>query len=148
MQYFRFQDFLISILFFLGTCQTGEPVTMTTHEHGSTLQLAEPNDETQNDHKDISTKLTLILIDSEKLYAYEGKDINSGSYQNYGEIRKLVQNSKKKFPKKEFVVIIKTTPKTTYKETVDVLDEMTINDIERYSISNLFPHEKEKLRLN
>ena len=143
MQYFSFKDFFISLLFLFGTCQTSEPVPAT-----STIQLPESRNEVQNDYEDVSTKFTLILIDNQKIYAYEGKDINNATYHNYGKVRKLVHDSKKKFPEKEFVVIIKTTPQTSYKETVEILDEMKINGIKRYTINELSSEEKEKLHLN
>ena len=41
----------------------------------------------------------------------------------------------------DFVVVIKPGPEATYKNTVDILDEMTINDVKRYAMVDIFPTE-------
>ena len=46
---------------------------------------------------------------------------------------------REKFP----VVIIKPSPDATYKNTVDMLDEMTINVVKRYAIVDVLDVEKE-----
>lgn len=147
MQYFSIKDILLSFLFFFATCSQSEPAVFSGDRSNSTTQLAVPKDDGEEDYRDVATKLTLILVDTEKLYAYEGNALNDGAYLRYNELRSLVNQSKKKFPEKDFVVVIKTAPKATYKSTVDVLDEMTINKIQRYSINDLFPEEKQKLGL-
>lgn len=38
---------------------------------------------------------------------------------------------------KDFVVIIKANPEATYKNTVDILDEMTINAVKRFAIVDI-----------
>ena len=43
---------------------------------------------------------------------------------------------------KDLVVVIKPTDDATYKNTVDMLDEMTINDVKRYAMVDLFPMQK------
>src|SRR5258705_60101 len=43
---------------------------------------------------------------------------------------------------KDLVVVIKPGDEATYKNTVDILDEMAINDVKRYAMVDLFPAEK------
>ena len=43
---------------------------------------------------------------------------------------------------KDLVVVIKPGELATYKNTVDILDEMTITNIKRYAMVDLFPAEK------
>jgi len=45
------------------------------------------------------------------------------------------------------VVIIKPTPDATYKNTVDILDEMTINEIKRYAMVDISPVEMELIKV-
>jgi hypothetical protein len=40
------------------------------------------------------------------------------------------------------VVVIKPSENATYKNTVDILDEMAISDIKRYAMVDLFEAEK------
>jgi hypothetical protein len=40
-------------------------------------------------------------------------------------------------------VVIKPTPEATYKNTVDMLDEMTINVVKRFAIVDVLDVEKE-----
>ena len=44
---------------------------------------------------------------------------------------------------KDLVVVIKPDDDATYKNTIDILDEMTINDVKRYAMVDLFPIEKQ-----
>ena len=44
---------------------------------------------------------------------------------------------------RDFVVIIKPTQDATYKNTVDILDEMTINAVKTYAMVKIFPQEYE-----
>jgi biopolymer transport protein ExbD len=42
---------------------------------------------------------------------------------------------------RDFVVVIKPDEDATYKNTVDILDEMTINDVKRYAMIDITPQE-------
>ena len=44
---------------------------------------------------------------------------------------------------RDFVVIIKPSPEATYKNTVDILDEMAINDVKTYAMIKILDQEKE-----
>ena len=44
---------------------------------------------------------------------------------------------------KDLVIIIKPNAESTYKNTVDILDEMAINNIKRYAMVDLFEAEKD-----
>lgn len=47
---------------------------------------------------------------------------------------------------KDLVVVIKPDEDATYKNTIDILDEMAISDIKRYAMVDLFPVEKELIK--
>jgi len=44
---------------------------------------------------------------------------------------------------RDLVIVIKPNDDATYKNTIDILDEMAISDIKRYAMVDLFPVEKE-----
>jgi len=44
---------------------------------------------------------------------------------------------------RDFVVVIKPDQDATYKNTVDILDEMTINNVKRYAMVDITPQEYE-----
>jgi biopolymer transport protein ExbD len=47
---------------------------------------------------------------------------------------------------RDFVVVIKPDPEATYKNTVDILDEMTINGVKRYAMIDITPQEEELVK--
>ena len=47
---------------------------------------------------------------------------------------------------KDLVIVIKPDEDATYKNTIDILDEMAINAIKRYAMVDLFPIEKELIK--
>jgi biopolymer transport protein ExbD len=47
---------------------------------------------------------------------------------------------------RDFVVIIKADNDATYKNTVDILDEMTINQVKTYAMVKIFPQEVELIK--
>lgn len=47
---------------------------------------------------------------------------------------------------RDFVVIIKPDQDATYKNTVDILDEMTINQVKTYAMVKIFPQEYELIQ--
>src|SRR5207253_2387791 len=64
---------------------------------------------------------------------------------NYKEIRNVIIDKKKSTNPEDFVVVIKPGPESTYKNTVDILDEMTINEVKRYAMVDLFPIERQMM---
>ena len=46
----------------------------------------------------------------------------------------------------DFVVVIKPDEESTYKNAVDMLDEMTINDVKRYAMVDIAPVEFELIK--
>ena len=47
---------------------------------------------------------------------------------------------------RDFVVIIKPDKDATYKNTVDILDEMTINQVKTYAMVKIFDQEYELIK--
>ena len=116
----------------------------TTMSQPTALKLFLPKDtdkpEEQNKIK-ASGALTIILGKGDGVYYYEGELSPTGENfkaSNFKEIRSEIINKKKSTNPQDFVVVIKPGPEATYKNTVDILDEMTINDVKRYAMVDIF----------
>jgi biopolymer transport protein ExbD len=116
----------------------------TTMSQPTALKLFLPKDtdkpEEQNKVK-ASGALTIMLGKGDGVYYYEGELLPDGSNfksSNFKEIRQEIINKKKSTNPQDFVVVIKPGPEATYKNTVDILDEMTINDVKRYAMVDIF----------
>jgi biopolymer transport protein ExbD len=116
----------------------------TTMSQPTAMKLFLPKDtekpEEQNKVK-ASGALTIMLGKGDGVYYYEGELLPDGSNfkpSNFKEIREEIINKKKSTNPQDFVVVIKPGPEATYKNTVDILDEMTINDVKRYAMVDIF----------
>ena len=58
-------------------------------------------------------------------------------------IRKVIIDKKKNTPPEDLVIVLKPNEEATYKNTVDMLDEMTINEIKRFALVDISPVENE-----
>lgn len=123
------------ITFFIFTTTLAEPTSMN---------LAMPKDtkdpNLENKVKE-SGSLTLMLGKGNVIYYYYGSDPTKMQTTGYKDVRKLILDKKKSTPVDDLYIIIKPDKDATYKNAVDVLDEMTINDIKRYSMIDPTPDE-------
>lgn len=116
----------------------------TTMSQPTAMRLFLPKDtekpEEQNKVK-ASGALSLILAKDNSIFYYEGELAPDGSNfksTNFQGIRDIIINKKRSTNPEDFVVVIKPTPEATYKNTVDILDEMTINEVKRYALVDIF----------
>lgn len=115
----------------------------TTMSQPTAMKLFLPKDtekpEEQNKVKE-SGALTLMMGKNDVVYYYEGvlaPDASNFKSTNYKEVRDVIINKKKATDPKDFVVVIKPDKDATYKNTVDILDEMLINDVKRYALVDI-----------
>jgi biopolymer transport protein ExbD len=128
---------VISAVFFLFTSTLSSPTVMA---------LNMPKDENGvNNYQNSNSKLTLVLLKNDMIFGYFGNDIINGSSLEIKEVRKIIAQGVQKFMRDSLIVIIKPSKEATYKNSVDVLDEMTINKITRYEMVDLTKEEKEFL---
>ena len=121
----------------------------TTMSTPSTMDLFMPKDtkkdEELNKAKE-SGALTIMMGNENHLYYYEGKlapDASNFMSTNFKEIRDVIIKKKKSTPIEDLVVVLKPNEEATYKNTVDMLDEMTINEIKRFALVDISPVENE-----
>jgi len=144
----------------------------TTMSSPTALDLYMPKDtdkeEEQNKAKE-SGALTIMLGKGDQVYYYEGQllpDASNFKQTTFKGIRDVIIKKKKDVKAahqhdekckeiwaknggdqkscldRDLVVVIKPNDEATYKNTVDILDEMTINEIKRFAMVDLFPDEK------
>jgi len=124
----------------------------TTMSQPTALKLFLPKDtekpEEQNKIK-ASGALSIMLGRNDGVYYYEGELAPDGSNfkaSNLKDIRQVIIDKKKSTNPQDFVVVIKPGPEATYKNNVDILDEMTINDVKRYAMVDIFDAEIQFMR--
>lgn len=124
----------------------------TTMSQPTSMQLFLPKDtdkpEEQNKLKE-SGALTVMLGNNNVVYYYEGQllpDASNFKTTNFKEIRNVILNKKRSTDPKDFMVVIKATDQASYKNTVDIMDEMTINDVKRYALVDITPLEVELIK--
>ncbi|NDC79326.1 MAG: biopolymer transporter ExbD [Chitinophagia bacterium] len=129
------------ITFFIFTTTMAQPTAMN---------LFMPKDvqkpEEQNKVKE-SGAFTIILGKQDQIYYYEGLDPTKLQASNFKGIREQILTKKKTTNPEDLVVILKPTPDATYKNTVDILDEMTICEIKRYAMVDVAPQEYELVKI-
>ncbi len=118
------------ITFFIFTTTMSQPTAMK-------LNLPKDTDkpEEQNKVKE-SGVLTLMLGKNDQVYYYEGTlapDASNFKSSNFKDIRSEIISKKKSTNPDDFVVVIKPDKDCTYKNVVDMLDEMLINEVKRYA---------------
>ncbi|MFT4023486.1 MAG: biopolymer transporter ExbD [Flavihumibacter sp.] len=121
----------------------------TTMSQPTALRLFLPKDtekpEEQNKAK-ASGALTILLAKNNQIFYYEGElapDASNFKSTGYKEIRDIIINKKKSVKPEDFVVVIKPNKESSYKNVVDLLDEMAINVVKRYALVDISPVEDE-----
>jgi hypothetical protein len=88
-----------------------------------------------------------MLGKADQVYYYEGDDPTKIQGTGFVGIRDIILKKKKSTDPKDLVIVIKPTVDATFKNTVDALDEMTINDIKRYAMVDISPDEYTLVKL-
>ena len=131
---------LLLVAFFIFTTSVSKPTAMKF--------FIPKNGDKQIKSNDIKgpAVLTLLLAKNNAIYYYEGElthDASTVKSSNFTDIGKVLRDKKQVTDEKEFTVMIKVSTEATYKNTVDILDQMTINDVKRYEVVDISPVEME-----
>src|SRR6476660_5215393 len=117
-------------------------VFTTTISQPTAVRLALPDDkvkpEDQNKIKQ-SGALTLLLGKDNHVFYYEGElapDASNFKSTNFKDIRDVIIN-KKQQADTNLVVVIKPNDESTYKNFIDILDEMSISVVKRYAVVDI-----------
>ena len=143
------------ITFFMLTTTLSKPQSMNL----GLPDKAEPDQKEQDIKVDEIRTMTILLGENGKLVSYMGmisaplaapKDFAYGKDGIRKELLSrrqsvLEYSASKGKPKNGIIVIIKPSKKATYRNLVDILDEMAIVDVPTYAIVNEFSPEEQKL---
>ena len=124
------------ITFFIFTTTVSQPTTMN---------LFMPKDSRDSTLVSNSGALTVLLSENNSVFYYQGKDWRQMKVTAYTSLRSVILSQKKATRAEDLFVIIKPGNEATYKNAIDVLDEMSINDVQRFAFSDIAPREIERI---
>jgi hypothetical protein len=120
------------------------------------MQLFLPKDtdkpEEQNKAKE-SGALTILLGGNDNVFYYEGilapdaSNFKSAKFSGKDNIRNVIIDKKRRTNEKDLVLVIKPNEESTYKNLIDILDEMSINVIKIYALVDITPVENQLIHL-
>jgi biopolymer transport protein ExbD len=123
------------ITFFIFTTTVQQPTAMP-------LNMPKDTKDQKNDMKvKESGSLTLMLGKGNEIYYYYGSDPTKMQTTGYKDVRNIILKKKQSTPAADLFIIIKPDKDATYKNAVDILDEMDINDIGKYAMVDPTPDE-------
>ncbi|WP_298740208.1 biopolymer transporter ExbD [uncultured Chitinophaga sp.] len=125
----------------------------TTLSHPKTMDLVMPRSDGDAMQLPLSKALTIILGRNNQIAYYEGmgndpaqppqvKYTGFASRNGIGDVirakrSQVIQTS----GKNDLMVLIKADDQANYKNVVDIMDEMLINDVDRYAMVDITPME-------
>lgn len=126
----------------------------TTMSSPTAMKLFMPKDadkpEDQNKAKE-SGALTIMLGKDNNVFYYEGILDPAGANfksSNFKEIRDVIINKKRSTNPDDFVVVIKPSEESKYKNVIDILDEMAINEVKRYAMVDIAESENQLIKVS
>jgi len=124
------------LTFFIFTTTLSEPTAM---------KIILPDDSGEPTPIRGSGALTILIGGDNSVFYYEGRLQENGANLVTTSINKLretlIYKKRKTVLEKDFVVLIKPATTSLYKDIVDVMDEMTINDVKRYALVDITDQE-------
>ena len=131
-------------------------VFTTTMSQSTAMNMNEPKDDTNSELKvKESGAMTILLGKQDQVYYYYGTlDSTKLSEQflhtNFKDIRGLIVKKKKETPIDDLMYIIKSDDESTFKNAINILDEMSISAIPpgHYAEVAMTKTEEELIRQN
>jgi biopolymer transport protein ExbD len=125
-------------------------VFTTTMSQSTAMNMNEPKDDPNQQMKvKNSGAMTILLGKGDQVYYYYGQLVAETISQdfkstNFKGIRSLILEKKKSTPIDDLMYIIKSDEKSTFKNAIDILDEMTISAVPpgHYAEVDMVPVEK------
>lgn len=127
------------ITFFIFTTELTRP---------SVLRLILPKDVDPIDRQPVpeGAVITLLPGKNDVIFYYEGADPIKLKTSNFKSIRAVILDKKRRTDPKWFEVVLKPNKDATYKNAVDLLDEMKIDAVPHYALVDITPIESQLIR--
>ena len=130
-------------------------VFTTTMSKPTAMNMNEPKDDPDNQLKvKNSGAMTILLGKGDQVYYYMGELTPENMSQqfkstNFKDIRQVILDKKKATPIGDLMYIIKSDKEATFKNAIDILDEMSINTVPpgHYAEVDMSDTESELIRL-
>jgi biopolymer transport protein ExbD len=107
----------------------------TTMSQPTAMKLVMPDERGTATPTKQGGALTLIPSADGKVYYYEGAfETTNVKTSNTREIRNIIIDKKRRTGAEDLFIVIKPVKTSAYGDLVNVLDEMTINDVRRYAV--------------
>ena len=81
-----------------------------------------------------------------QIFYYEGLDPSNLKTAGFVDIRNIILDKKRRSDPARFQVILKPTKDASYKNVVDILDEMPIDQVKHYTLVDITPYEYSFIR--
>ena len=126
----------------------------TTLAQPKTMELSMPRNDGDSMPLPAQKALTVILGPDNRIAWYEGTgndhasppQVRFTSYANHEGIRDVIIRKRAAvfafYHKNELMVLIKAGKKSTYKNVVDIMDEILINKVDRYALVDINQEEE------
>ena len=132
------------ITFFIFTTTMSQPTAMKLN---LPKDVEKPEDQTKIKE---SAVLTVMLGRDNNVFYYEGQLDPAGANfksSNFKDIRDIIINKKKRTNATDFAIVLKPNEESTYRNVIDILDEMTINRVTRYALVDISVGENQLIKV-
>ncbi|MGE5353048.1 MAG: ExbD/TolR family protein [Acidobacteriota bacterium] len=132
------------VTFFMLTTTFSKPQTMEIN-----LPVKpQPGEKVDAPEVKASKTMTVILGENNKVFWYKGMpnenpDLKVTNFSESGVRKDLLEQNQMV---KDLIVLIKPTDKSTYKNVVDILDEMNICNVKRYALVDVDPKDMDLIK--
>lgn len=124
------------ITFFIFTTSLSRPTALA-------IWLPKDVPDNLRNQQPVSGALTILIAGNDKLFYYERDDLKTMQASSFSGIRSVILSKKVKTKPSDFIVILKPSREASYKNTIQILDEMNINAVIRYAMVDIDPVEYE-----
>ncbi len=122
------------ITFFIFTTTMSRPTAMR-------LILPKDVDDIHKQQEPEGSVITLMPGKNNQIYYYEGADPSKLKPANFASIRDIILDKKRRTDTSWFEVVLKPTQDASYRNAVDIIDEMTIDAVKHYAFVDITPYE-------